>query len=539
MPAIIKKVYFVMILRIPALLILLLLEMSVFANADTDSRLLLKQLLINKNKLPAPVYQYYQETDFSRVWMQDNVLLPKAYDLYSVLTQADSKGLDIEGYGLDAIRKRWNIKDSVVRTELEILLTHAFEKYSRHVANGRWEPYAVDPQWHINVAPLNIKKILTLLQTATVTEVFKRIEPGHNGYQALLKHLNAYQAIARQGGWVSIAPGPVVRPGQHHSQVPHIRQRLKVTNDLIANSTDTSDRMDVTLVEAVKLFQARHGLAIDGAVGLHTRAAMNVPVEERIDQIRVNVERWRWLPSDLGKRYLLINLAGFELYAREHGKTVLAMPVIIGKQYRETPSFSGKVRYLEINPYWTVPKSIVLKDLIPAQLRDPDFFKRKKIRVFDGWTENAKELDITEVPLRKLNNNYFPYRFRQDPGPTNSLGRVKFMFPNPYDIYLHDTPKRYLFDRQVRAFSSGCIRVSDAVRLTAYLLNAPTQKKEEDVLRWIYREENRALSLVHTVPVYLLYMTAWADWDGKLNFRNDIYGRDALMINELNKNKIY
>jgi len=528
-----------MIFRIPVLLILLLLHMSAFANADADSRLQLKQLLlINKNKLPVPVHQYYQETGFSRLWMQDNVLLPKAYDLYGVLTQADSKGLDIEDYGLDEIRKRWNIKESFVRAELEILLTHAFEKYSRHVANGRWEPYAVDSQWHINVTPLNIKTPLTLLQTATVAEVFKSIEPGHKGYQALLTHLNVYQAIARQGGWASIAAGPVVRPGQHHPQVPLIRQRLKVTNDLITNSTDTSDRMDVALVEAVKLFQARHGLAIDGAVGLHTRAAMNVPVEERIDQIRVNIERWRWLPSDLGKRYLLINLAGFELYAKEHGKIVLAMPVIIGKRYRETPSFSGKVRYLEINPYWTVPKSIALKDLIPVQLRDPDFFKRKKIRVFDGWTENAKELDITEVPLRKFNNDYFPYRFRQDPGPTNSLGRVKFMFPNPYDIYLHDTPKRYLFDRQVRAFSSGCIRVSDAVRLTAYLLNAPTQQKEEDVLRLIYREENRALSLVHAVPVYLLYITAWADWDGKLNFRNDIYGRDALMINELNKNKI-
>jgi len=523
-----------MIFRAAVLVALLLLHATVLADTDLSRQTQLKQQVnANKNKLPPAVYQYYQDNGFTHLWMKDNVLLPNAYDLYSILVNADSKGLNADDYWLDDIRQRWNVTDVAIRAELEILLTRAFEKYCRQLVNGRWKPHEVDQHWHISTNILSIKNILNKLESKPVSAIINNVEPEHKGYHALIKHLKIYQAIEKQGGWPLIAEGPKIRLGQEHPQIPEIRRRLRATKDLILNAMDVRNRMDATLMEAVMLFQARHGLVIDGVIGRRTRAAMNVPVETRINQIKVNIERWRWLPSSLGDRYLLINLTGFELNAVEDDKIVLTMPIIIGKKYRETPSFSGQVRYLEINPYWTIPKSIALKDLIPVQLRDQNFFKRKKIKVFDGWSRDAKEVDVSTLPLRKLNQNYFPYLFRQEPGSSNSLGRVKFMFPNPYDIYLHDTPDRYLFDRRVRAFSSGCIRVSDPIRLTAYLLNAPTQQKEEDVLKLIYRGENRAISLVSAVPIYLLYRTAWTDWDGKLSFRNDIYGRDALMINKL------
>jgi murein L,D-transpeptidase YcbB/YkuD len=486
-------------------------------------------LLSDEDEVSVHLRNYYTRHHYQPIWMDDQGLLSRAYTLFRLLQFADRKGLDPDDYELEHIRFTWK-KKQADDFDLEVMLTKAFIRYSRHLYQGRLDPHVVDPDWHIYPDTLDIQALLDKLAVyQDLEELLDELEPQHPSYQQLRQQLWRYRKIAEQGGWPLIPDGPTLRPGMRHEQMPLMRSRLRISDDLVSGSLSDSGRYDETLGEAVMRFQARHGIGIDGHIGQQTRATMNVPVHKRIQQILVNMERWRWLPRDLGQRYLLVNITGFELYAEENGEVVLAMPIIIGKKYRATPSFSSKVRYLEINPYWTIPKRIVLEDLIPVQLRQPDYFTRKRIRVFAGWGEDAEEVDISAVPLKKLSKNYFPFRFRQDPGPENSLGRIKFMFPNPYDIYLHDTPHRYLFERRVRTFSSGCIRVADPIRLTAYLLDTPTHTREERVLGLIYRGEHRSLSLLRPIPIYLIYWTAWADRTGNINFRKDIYQRDTLI----------
>jgi murein L,D-transpeptidase YcbB/YkuD len=202
------------------------------------------------------------------------------------------------------------------------------------------------------------------------------------------------------------------------------------------------------------------------------------------------------------------------------------MPVIIGKSYRSTPTFSGLISYMEYNPYWTIPRKLVLEDIIPRQQRNPSYLSSRSIKVYKGWA-NAKEIDPKTVDWSNIDADKFPYWLRQEPGPKNALGRIKFIFSNPYAVYLHGTPDRHLFDRVVRALSSGCIRVKDPVRLAAFLLNDGTQQKEEEVLANIHLGTNQKVTLPVAVPIYLVYWTAWVDQDGRMNFRHDVYGRDA------------
>ncbi len=515
------------------------------ALAEYDANALLKQklaaylsaqMLDSDDETPAQIQQFYQRYQFQPLWISDNELLPRAYTLFKALMFAEKKGLDPRDYELEKIRSAWQ-KPLTNDVTLEFLLTHAFIHYSRDLYQGRFDPGKVDPDWHINPAKLNVADLLDKVRQQPFESIIAALEPRHPAYQQLRSALHRYKKIAEQGGWLTIPEGPVLRTGMQHAQVVMIRARLGITRDLVSGSQSESDLYDDVLSEAVMRFQARHGIGIDGHVGNQTRAAMNIPVKQRLQQIMVNMERWRWLPRDFGQRYLIVNMTGFELYALENDKVVLAMPIIIGKKYRATPAFQSKLAYMEINPYWTIPKKIVLEDLIPAENRNPGYLSRKQIRVFDGWGKDTQELAMAEIPLHKLSKNYFPYMFRQDPGPKNSLGRIKFMFPNPYDIYLHDTPTRYLFERQTRTFSSGCIRVSDPIRLAAYLLNKPTQLKEEKVLSLIYQGEHRSLSLLKPVPIYIIYITAWADRAENIVFRRDIYQRDLMMLELLKSSR--
>jgi len=219
-------------------------------------------------------------------------------------------------------------------------------------------------------------------------------------------------------------------------------------------------------------------------------------------------------------------MTGCELYILQNGSAVLAMPGIIGKAYQSTPSFSGLISTMEYNPYWTIPANMAVEDFIPRLINDASFLEKKSIKLYRGWGENAREVDPQTVNWNQLDKEHFPYWLRQDPGPKNALGRVKFLFSNPYEIYLHGTPDKHLFNRVVRTFSSGCIRVKEPVRRAHYLLNDGSQQMEEEVLTNIHLGTNQSITLPIAVPIYLVYWTAWVGQDGKVNFRRDIYGRD-------------
>jgi murein L,D-transpeptidase YcbB/YkuD len=259
----------------------------------------------------------------------------------------------------------------------------------------------------------------------------------------------------------------------------------------------------------------------DGVVGPATLAALNVPVGERVRQIEMNLELWRWLPRDLGQRHIMVNITDYTMSVVEDGREVMGSKVIVGKPSRPTPVFAGEMSYLVLNPYWHVPPTIAVKDKLPKLRRNPYALSRQRIRVFAG----GKEINPGRVNWRRVNARNLRYHFRQDPGPRNALGRIKFMFPNRYSVYLHDTPSKYLFNRDNRTFSSGCVRVADPIDLAEYLLSDSGWSRKAIVSKTRGKRQRR-VNLSEKVPVYILYWTAWVDDAGETHFRRDIYEHD-------------
>jgi murein L,D-transpeptidase YcbB/YkuD len=283
----------------------------------------------------------------------------------------------------------------------------------------------------------------------------------------------------------------------------------------------------------LKRFQWRHGLTADGAMDTRTRAELNVSVESRVDQLEVNLERWRWLPQDLGRRHIMVNAAAFALEVVEDDSVKLAMRVVVGLPYHHTPVFTGTMRYLVFNPYWYVPDSIAVQEILPHHKRAPSYLAQQGIRVLRGWAPDAREVDPATVDWSKITLDNFPFQLRQDPGPLNPLGRIKFMFPNKFNVYLHDTSARTLFDKTQRAFSHGCIRIEKPIDLALYLLQKDPRWNRDSLLAALDEAVDRTVPLPETIPIHILYWTAWADEDGTIQFRPDIYGRDPPLLKAL------
>ena len=287
--------------------------------------------------------------------------------------------------------------------------------------------------------------------------------------------------------------------------------------------------------DGVRRFQARHGLKVDGIVGSKTRFALNVPVEDRIRQIRLNMERWRWLPQELGNCHLTVNTADFKLSVVENEQTIKSIRAIVGKIKRPTPVFSQKITYLELNPYWNIPHSIALNDILPRIKKDPIYLADNKIRVFQNWKEDARKLNPESINWDAITKKNFVYKLRQDPANSNALGRIKFVFPNEFSIYLHDTPAHNLFKMKRRTFSSGCIRIEKPVELAAYLLQNNSKWNLEKLVAAVNCKKNKIILLSDPIKIYILYWTAWVDKNGIINFRDDIYGRDRRLDIALNE----
>ena len=308
-------------------------------------------------------------------------------------------------------------------------------------------------------------------------------------------------------------------------RVVALRERLLATGDLAVGGADAMDVFDEPLADAVARFQRRHGLDDDGAVGPKTREALNVSAATRVRQIELNLERWRWLPQDLGERHLLVNVPGFSLRLSEHGEDVLSMRVIVGRVVRRTPVFSDTMRYLVFSPSWTVPPTILRADKLPALRKHPALAVEQGFRVLHlregAWVEvDPLTLDWSSVTPATI-------QLRQKPGPKNALGLVKFMFPNAFSVYLHDTPARELFAKSRRDFSSGCIRVERPAELAQALLRDDPVWTPEAIRAAMESGEERSVSLPKPIPVHIEYWTAWAGSDGVVQFREDIYERDA------------
>lgn len=480
------------------------------------------------------VIELYAQREMRPLWVNLEGPGKNALTIANVLNASFDEGLNPDDYSVPAISRLWASRKPAELAQLDILLTQGLGAYLTDMAYGRAEPCLLDPQLFAtpreNMRNGPGQLVLLASQAQDLERFLLDQAPSHNAYRLLRTALARYRAIAGQGGWPQIPAGPSIKPGMEDPRVPAVRTLLTINGDY-SGADDSSQLLDPELAAAVQRFQARHNLNSDGIIGKNTLAAMNVPVAERIDQILINMELWRWLPHKLEGKQIYVNIAGFYLQARQDEQVEFATQVIVGKVYHKTPVFSDQIRYLEFNPYWNIPPSIARKEIVPEMRKDPNYLRKNNIRMFYGWDDNGQEVDPATIDWWKLGGKINRYRLRQEPGPDNALGRVKFVFPNRHDVYLHDTPTHELFRRDDRAFSHGCIRVSRPVELANYLLSGDDKSWTMERIQKILDEGGRTIILLKKpVPVHILYRTVAVDQDsGAVSFFKDVYGRDALL----------
>ena len=498
-------------------------------------RINLLDLLAKEPNLPLPIRQrrealeaYYQTFGGELLWLASS----RANALISRLKNAEADGLDPNDYPskqLATISATGPSADKRGLAIIELYFSSAFLEYASDLKVGRFLPSKVDPNFFIESRTIDQQAALKdLAQTDSIDRFFDAWQPPGQRYAALRAVLAKYRALAAKGGWNTIPLGESIKPGMSDPRIPAIRARLSLT-DVASGEVGTAEGQlyGNALVEVVKRFQARQGLEGDGVIGSTTIVAINVPVQERIKSIILAMERLRWMPENLGQQYLIVNIAGFELRRVNAGKVEERMAVVVGKPYHRTPVFSDRIRFLEFNPYWNVPPDIAVNEELPVLRRNPAGLSAQGFEVVRG----NQVSDPSSVDWSSVGPGHFPYQLRQRPGPNNALGRVKFMFPNPHNVYLHDSPARNLFERNVRAFSHGCIRLSRPLDLAEQVLRVGGVQgwSKERINDVVASTKNTVVNLREPLPVHITYLTAWAD-DGVANFRQDIYGHDAKLL---------
>jgi murein L,D-transpeptidase YcbB/YkuD len=468
----------------------------------------------------------YETRGFQPLWASDVAVA----SLVRGVQAAWGDGLRPEDYNLsllsDVLRHRG---DPAGAAELDILCTDALLRAGHDLRYGKTEPHGPASElrdgWTAG-RETAVDQLAELVTFGDVEEALAALRPRHFMYTGLRSALAALRRIQERGGWNPIPSGPSMARDSVDDRVPLLRARLALEGDYPGPADDTSRVYDAALGVAVRSFQHRHGLNEDGVVERATLAALAVPVEDRIDQVRVNLERARWVGHELPADELVaVNIAGAKVYLIRQDSVAFETRAVVGADATRTPVFTADMRYVVLNPTWTVPRS-VLDEVLDLARADPDYLRRQRMRLLDAAGE---ESDANSVDLKQYTPANFPYTVRQDPGPMNALGRIKLMLPNPHHVYLHDTPSRDLFAREERLFSHGCVRVEDPIGLAELVLNDPRWSRET-LRSAIATGETRTLPLARPVPVFVLYWTAGVDARGTLHFYADVYDRDVAVL---------
>ena len=478
------------------------------------------------------VQAFYAKRDYAPAWVDGRKPTPELDELLEVIQGAGAEGLDpamYAGPALTSHRQNANgrrfSRDAFPKgdiDEVDVWSTWAFMAYASDLADGVTDPKKITGTWGMRPSPVDPQKLLTeALASGEIAEAVAKVAPGHPEYAALKKALVDYQDMAAKGGWAALPANLKLKPGATHASVPALRQRLAITHDFKGNAEDASTAYDDALVAAATLFQLRHGLGEDGVVAGETLVALNVPVATRIQQIQLNMERWRWLPRDMGTNHARVNIPEYRLDLWEQDKIALTMRTVVGAQDNKTPIFADQMTHIVFSPFWNVPPGIASEETLPAVQNDPGYLSRNNLEVVGT---SGEVVDPSSVDWSSPNS----YRFRQRPGTSNSLGLVKFMFPNQHNVYLHDTPADALFKRPMRALSHGCVRVEQPTTLARYLLRDQGSWDADRIDAAMNAGKEAHVKLTKPLPVYLLYMTARASHqDGAVHFVRDIYGYDA------------
>ena len=469
------------------------------------------------------VRRVYAEQGYQLIWIDGDRPSDRYRAFAKALDASDTHGLPRSLYPLPI--QNPSSKDTRISPEqapqVDAQTTATFLRYFTHLLGGRLDPRALQSLWTLKPErPDLVAALSAAVKNNDLETAMQRLQPQQPEYLELEKALVRYRGIAAKGGWPSIPANTRLKPNQQSSVVPALRRRLAIEGDLDpAHENDQNPVYDADTIAALKRFEERHRIEPDGIVDAATVAALNVPVEQRIRTIELNLERWRWLPDPMPARHFIVNVPDFRLEAIERGKPVLEMRVVVGGPDNKTPIFADSMTHVVFSPYWNVPTGIAKDETIPRATRDPGFLDRNNMEVVD---KSGQVLDPSSVDW----SNPGALRIRQRPGSGNALGGVKFIFPNNFDVYLHDTNATKLFDRIERGLSHGCVRVEEPHKLAQYVLSDQPEWTPEAITAAMTSGQEKHVKLATPIPVYIVYKTAWVH-DGGVRFLKDLYGYDA------------
>ena len=498
----------------------------------------------------------YKELLFTPVWMRENSLSPAAKELFEYISNDDTLNKNGKMYKDSSILQKmaedmYAAKGNThEKVGLEFKISQLYKGYTDYAYFGsiNWGAFNarisnlmvndVSTEWVLHRPDVYPAKMLgnAALGVSLKKQLDKAVPKAYR-YKALQKALKKYLDIKGNGAWEQVFLSTKLKPGEYSEGMYSLRDRLRVTGDYSAcDGSDESTLYDPCLQKAVKHFQARTGLQTDAVVGAGTLKELNKSVDDRITTIRLNLDRIKWLNERGSKRHIVINIPDFQLYFEENGKLIQTMRVITGTPKHPTPIFSDTVEYIVLNPYWNIPKSIIQKEMIPKLLKNSKAMKKKDIEIYNGWGKGAKKISASSVDWSQYRySKHMPYRFAQVPGKKNALGKVKFLFPNKFSVYMHDTPTKHLFKKNKRSFSHGCIRLHEPrelLRTFSTFNNNIDFDKSQEVLKG---KKKTYINLKEKAPVDVIYLTAWVDYDGNLQFRNDVYKYDKMQLKSFRK----
>lgn len=491
-----------------------------------------------------PLLDLYQKVCFISIWLEEKRISRRGKELFRLIKEDRTLSHDTKLFKKAVILEREAMRiyaDDVSfsqQIELEFELSKLYKKYAEYRLYGSidWRYfYRYRTTW-VRYKPKMTPVILlekVVNEGVSLKKAFLDAEPKEYHYQALKRALFSYLDLKERKVWKPIPEDQTIRLKEESDIIPIIRERLRITRDDMG-CPDEGLVYDTCLRESVIRFQRRNGLRPDGKIGRRTIKALNRSLDKSIALIKLNLDRIKWLHQRGDKRHIIVNIPAFALYFEENGRLRLQMKVITGKRRNRTPIFSNTVQQIVLNPYWNVPKSIIQKEMIPKILKNPNAMRRDGIDIYTGWGRNARKVDAGSVDWEAYRYaKRLPFRFAQPPGRRNALGKVKFLFPNRFSVYMHDTPSKYLFNRTVRAFSHGCIRLEKPLELLSAFVSFNDTMKAEVVQKILKGNRRVYFKLDREVPVDVVYLTAWVDYDGVLQFRNDIYGYDKIQLSKM------
>ncbi|SFL36386.1 L,D-transpeptidase family protein [Halanaerobium salsuginis] len=528
------------------LLILLFLLNSAAVAAQPELAMAIKDYLVvikdHQGFFPADqeveFYQeldkFYQERYQKPVWFDQTKFKIDVQQLVAEIKASYQEGLNPADYHLRSIEKILKEKDLFKsenlssRALLDILLTDAYLNLASDYLTGKVDPEVVSDNYNYQDDKLQTEKLLDFLTAGCdIRQTLQKLLPQGEEYKKLRDKLAYYRNRNKIKEWPAVKTEFNLARGDSGTAVEDLINNLIARNYLDPNQLSEADYFNDQVKNSLIKFQLSNGLQADGVLGPKTKQALNVSLTDRIKQIIINLERWRWLPEKLAANYIYINIADYKLNLISANREVMTMKTIVGQEQRKTPVFSDQIKYIVFNPYWYVPKSIAVEDKLPLIKQDYSYLLEHNYKLFKYNTAGKLvEVDPALIDWTKVNRDNFNFVLRQSPGDYNALGRIKFIFPNKFSVYLHDTPGKYLFSQNKRSFSSGCIRIEKPLDLAVYLLKNQPEWNREKIEAELKQNETRRVYLNSPFPIYLQYNTAWVDQDGTLNFREDIYQRD-------------